>query len=154
MKHRMRVPLTISNEFLSRFACCSYNQIVVLIINQDFFSSLFFFLSIKFAYEAQNKNSSTWLQWNPQFNLHAIFPFYVLILFPVSFQFVYFQQNHHHENKLVLTSHKHHQLFRSWHNTITKFNHYSIRNSFENIVIQSTCTLSTLFRFKYSKINK
>ena len=65
-------------------------------------------------------------------NLHAIFQFMFFC-----FNLYIFSKHHHHYEELVLTHHKHHRLFRSWHNATTKFNHYNIHNSFRNSVIQS-----------------
>ena len=68
--------------------------------------------------------------------------------FAVSFQFVYFQKTPPPYQELVLTHCKHHQLFRSWHNATTKFNHHNIHNSFGNSVIQSAYQPSI-----YSRLN-
>ena len=75
-------------------------------------------------------------------DLHAIFQF---MFFHFS---LYIFSNTTTIAKPVLTHHKHHRLFRSWHNATTKFNHHNIHNSFGNSVIQSAYQPSV-----YSRLN-
>ena len=96
---------------------------------------------------------------NSQFNFFLLIEFlfqfqqHNLICMPyssfcLSFQFVYFQQTPPPYQEPVLTHHKHHRLFRSWHNATTKFDCHNIHNSFGNSVIQSVHQPSI-----YSRLN-